>query len=130
MTVNRQDLRRYDLEAWIHVHFYKIASIYSIIEALAILAYILAQTQITETIFRVSTLIYWVLLTPSFYELSKGFLMIYSRGATYSHIAENIRERLVKRYSSRAMVARLALYVAMIIWVIGPIAFIMGWFYG
>jgi len=48
VAVNRQDLRRYDLEAWIHVHFYKIASIYSIIEALAILAHIAAPSGITE----------------------------------------------------------------------------------
>lgn len=130
VAVNRQDLRRYDLEAWVHAHFYKIASIYSIIEALAILAHIAVPTGITEAIFRISTLIYWALLSPSFYELSKGFLMIYSRGAAYSHIAENIRERLVRRYHSRAMLARIALYVAMVIWVAGPIAFIAGWLYG
>jgi hypothetical protein len=130
VAVNRQDLKRYDLEAWIHVHFYKIASIYSIIEALAILAHIAAPSGITEAIFRISTLIYWALLTPSFYELSKGFLMIYSRGSAYSHIAENIRERLVRRYYSKAMLARIALHVVIVIWVVGPIAFIAGWLYG
>ncbi|MDT7889962.1 MAG: hypothetical protein RQ885_13445 [Desulfurococcales archaeon] len=128
--MNRQEIRRYDLEAWLHVNFYKIASIYSIIEALAIIAYLASPSSITETIFRVSTIIYWATLTPSFYELTKGFLMIYSRGAVYSHIAENIRERLVKRYSLRASLARSALYIAIILWIIAPIAFIVGWFYG
>lgn len=126
MAVNRQDLRRYDLEAWIHVTFYKIALIFSIIEAIAILAYLGNPSHLTLAIFKVLTIIYWVLLTPSFYELAKGFLMIYSRGAFMSHIAENVRERLMKRYGSRARLASAALYIAIVLWIIAPIVFILG----
>lgn len=129
MAVNRQDLRRYDLEAWIHAHFYKMASLFSFIEAASIIARLLEPSDMTELIFRIATIIYWALLTPSFYEFTKGFLMIYSRGAVHSHIAENIRKRLVIRYRSRARVASLLLYIAIIIWIIAPVAFIWGWFY-
>jgi hypothetical protein len=129
MAMNRQDLRRYDLEAWIHTHFYKIASLFSFIEAASILARLLAPSNMTELIFRITTIIYWALLTPSFYEFTKGFLMIYSRGAVYSHIAENIRERLVIKYRSRARAASILLYIAIIIWIIAPVAFIWGWLY-
>ncbi|HWQ16339.1 MAG TPA: hypothetical protein VNL13_00710 [Sulfolobales archaeon] len=130
MAVNRQRLRQYDLEGWVHVTFYKAAVLFSIIEALTILAYLTSPSPITSTAFRVSTIIYWFLLTPSFYELTKGFLMIYSRGAFMSHIAENVRERLLQRYGSRARLASVALYAAIILWIIAPIVFILGWLYG
>ncbi len=126
MAVNRQNLRGYDLEAWIHVTFYKAAVVFSIVEALAIIAYLASPSAITSFVFRLSTIIYWILLTPSFYELTKGFLMIYSRGAFMSHIAENLRERLLKRYGSRARLASIVLYVAIILWIIAPIVFILG----
>jgi len=130
VAVNRQDLRRYDIEAWLHVMFYKISSVFSIAEAIAAIAYLLLPSPTTKTLFGVLTLVFWALLTPSFYELSKGFLMIYSRGAAYSHIAENIRERLLKRYSVRARVSTAALYILIIVWILAPIALILGWFYG
>lgn len=127
MGVNRQKLRGYDLEAWVHVTFYKAALVFSVVEVLAILAHLASPSPLTLAIFRASTLIYWVLLTPSFYELTKGFLMIYSRGAFMSHIAENVREMLLKRYASRARLASIAFYIAIIMWISAPIAFILGW---
>lgn len=126
MAVNRQNLRGYDLEAWIHVTFYKAAVVFSIIEALAIIAYLASPSAITSLLFKLSTLIYWILLTPSFYELTKGFLMIYSRGAFMSHIAENLRERLLKRYASRARLASIVFYIAIVLWIIAPAIFILG----
>lgn len=126
MTVNKQNLRRYDIEAWIHVTFYKVALVFSIVEALAIIAYLASPSSIASLVFRLSTLIYWILLTPSFYELTKGFLMIYSKGAFMSHIAENLRDRLLKRYGSRARLASIVLYVAIILWIIAPVVFILG----
>ena len=126
VAVNRQNLRRYDLEAWVHVNFYKAALLFSIVEALAVLAYIASPSPITSTVFRISTLIYWFLLTPSFYELTKGFLMIYSRGAFMSHIAENLRKRLLERYGSRARQASIVLYAAIILWIMAPIIYTLG----
>ncbi len=130
MAVNKQDLRRYDLEAWVHVTFYKASSVFSIVEAIAAIAYLALPSPTTRAIFGVLTLVFWTLLTPSFYELSKGLLMVYSRGAAFSHIAENIRERLLRRYSGRARAASAALYIAIILWAIAPIAFALGWFHG
>jgi hypothetical protein len=130
VAVNRQRLREYDLEGWVHTLFYKAAVLFSIIEALAILAYLASPSPLTSMAFRVSTIIYWFLLTPSFYELTKGFLMIYSKGTFMSHIAENVRKRLLQRYGSRARLASVALYAAIILWIIAPIVFILRWLYG
>lgn len=127
MAFNRQELRRYDLEAWVHVNFYKAAVIYSLVHA-AILAYYLVSTDpLSRLLTRVSTIIYWILLTPSFSELLKGFLMIFSRGSAFSHIAENVRARLEERYRARARAAVAAFYAGLALWAIGLIAFLARW---
>lgn len=127
MASNRQELRRYDLEAWVHVNFYKAAVLYSFLHAAFLAYYLLSGDPLSRQAVRVSTVIYWALLTPSFNELLKGFLMIFSRGSAMSHIAENIRARLEERHRTRARLAVAALYAGLALWAAGLIAFLARW---
>ncbi|MCE4612729.1 MAG: hypothetical protein F7C07_02710 [Desulfurococcales archaeon] len=120
--VNRQDLKRYDLEAWIHMTFYKAAVYYSIYMALLILGHLAGLIPWVSV--KYSLAIFWALLTPSMYSVVKGMLMVYTKGVVFGHIGEGVRERLAKRYSGRVAAARIAFIAVMAAWVVGLVAFI------
>ncbi|MEB3859807.1 MAG: hypothetical protein LRS43_01200 [Desulfurococcales archaeon] len=122
-NVNRQDLKRYDLEAWVHMTFYKIAVYYSIYLALLVLAHLSGLVPWVSV--KYSLALFWAILTPSMYSVVKGSLMVYTRGVVFGHIGEGVRERLAKRYSANVAVARVAFAAVMAAWAVVFIAFLV-----
>lgn len=122
MAVNRGSPWRYDLEAWVHMSFYRLAVLYSFVHALITALYLggfLGWAWV-----KASLVVYWLALTPSFYNVNKGGLMLLSRGAALSHLAENVKSRLRQRFRARAVLGVLALYAALAFWAAALVAFI------
>ncbi len=121
-NINRQDLKRFDLEAFIHILFYRIAVIYAIFNSIVIILNVLGI--ISDLGLKISLAILWVLLTPSFYELNKGMVMAITRGLAFGHIAENLREILSRKYGGNLYLYKSLVYISLAIWILGFILFI------
>ena len=121
-NINKQDLKRFDIEAFIHILFYRIAVIYAIFNSIIIFLNLIGV--VSDLGLKISIALLWILLTPSFYELNRGMVMAITRGLAFGHIAENLRDLLLKKYGSKVLFYRSLVYIALILWVGGFILFI------
>jgi len=118
VNINRQELRRYDLFAAIHMYSYRVLIVYSFIYALILLLDLLGIVNLTK----VANVALWIVTTPTYYALVRGILMIWSRGLAFGKFPESYRKILEEGASPRPYEAML--YLAMGLWILGFLEYV------
>ncbi|HUC38794.1 MAG TPA: hypothetical protein VL944_01550 [Candidatus Acidoferrum sp.] len=120
-------LAQFDAEAFIHMLFYRILIIFSIL-TFAAFVYSYA-TKLDFAIFQALFLAVWVLFTPQVFETAKGISLIQTRGFVFGRLNKSYTESAKNHVGARlAVMYRVIPYAALLVWVIGFAALLYVWF--
>jgi hypothetical protein len=116
----------FDKEAFIHMLFYRVLIIVSIIAAIAfVLGYAIG---IPSAVFKLLFVLVWVLFTPQVYETAKGISVIATKGFVFGHLNKSYLATASK-HGKRAMdpLYKLMPYTALVLWLAGLAALSYLW---
>lgn len=121
-------LSRFYVVAFVHMLFNRILAFYSIIYG-AIMLYYLLFSSPAYLIAKVATAIFWVLITPQFFETVKGLSMSWSRGMVFGRLNDEYISLIRKRYGSsfKVSVYMMIPYVAILLWSMAFVFMVVFW---
>jgi hypothetical protein len=114
--------------AFIHMLFNRILAFYSIIYGVIMLYYLVFSGS-AYLLAKVATAIFWVLITPQFFETVKGLSMSWSRGMVFGRLNDEYISLIRKRYGNSFKVTFYMMipYVAILLWAIGFVFMVVFW---
>ena len=118
-------LARFDLGAYIHMLFYRLAIPLTILYGPLIFLYFLLPG--VGVVLKIFTALLWALWTPQFFGVTKGLSLAWSRGMAFGNLNPEFAALYRKRYSKRPGIYVAFPYVVLVLWGTGFTALILRW---
>ncbi|MDG6934063.1 MAG: hypothetical protein JRN68_05145 [Nitrososphaerota archaeon] len=119
-------LRRFYLEAFVHMLFNRILAPFSVLFGVLFLAWF-ALFPSAVTLAKALLVILWILFTPQFLETVKGLSLASSRGIAFGHLNPEFAYLYKSRYHKGSAGYRVLLAVVAAIWLASLVILVVAW---
>ena len=117
----------FDREAYVHMLFYRVLIILSIIAAAIFVLYYLFG--IPSIIFELMFVLVWIFFTPQVYETSKGISIMATKGLVFGYLSKSYM-KTAEKYKKHPLTPlyRAFPYAVIALWVLGLVIISLAWF--
>jgi hypothetical protein len=119
-------LASFDLEAFIHMLFYRI--LIFVAPAYGVLTLVSLLYPFPPFVLKALTVLLWVLFTPQLFETVKALSLSWSRGMSFGHLNEEYSSLVKERYGGGVKIYSSLPFLVLLLWSVGFV-FMVVWLY-